>query len=245
MNAKSSPSGAPASPWSRRPRRGLGRLARARRAPAEQSAGESRRRDTSAEGALSFARLQPVQEPLARPEVRDARRVHPAARRVEHAPLHARQLARVVGVGADDERDVDPARAVEHVARRVQPGERGVDLERGARRGRLLQHRVDVDLDALAGADPPAGRCAITCTVGSSIAARMRRVCCAAVQVEVGVHARHAPFERAAELRVVVDAAVAADVELAAVQEREARVAAAQRVDLLALGARAARAWRR
>ena len=87
------------------------------------------------------------------------------------------------------------------------------------------QDRVDVELDAGAAADPPARE------MGDGVDGRVlhRREdapgLLGPVQLEVGVDAGHAPVEGAAKGLVVVDAAVAVDVQLAPVQQGHAGVA--------------------
>src|SRR5258708_26054968 len=83
-------------------------------------------------------RAQPYEKPFAGPEVGDAGGLDPAPRRLEDAPLHAPELARVVRVGADDEGYVHAAGPKKHFARRVEPREGRVDLHSGAPPDRLL-----------------------------------------------------------------------------------------------------------
>src|SRR5206468_8375259 len=103
------------------------------------------------------ARVQPSEKPLPGPEVGDAGWLDPAAGRLEDAPLHAPELARVVSVRADDEGQVHAPGPKEHLGGRVEAGKGGVDLDRGARLHRFLEDRVDVEVDAGPAADPPAG----------------------------------------------------------------------------------------
>src|SRR5690606_21267433 len=172
----------------------------------------------------------PLEEAGGGPGVGDGVGGDPAAGGVADAPAGAGELADVVGVGGDDEGDGAVAGAQEDLGGGVEAGQRGVDLDGAAGVGGGVEHGVDVEVDAGAAADAAAGQ------VADDVHGRVphgrdeARGLAGRLQIEVRMDGGDAPVEAAAELLVVVEPAVGADVELDAVQDAQVGVALLQQI---------------
>ena len=113
------------------------------------------------------------------------------------------------------------ARAAQRLDRQVEARQRAVDLERGAGLLGGGEDRVDVEIDGRAAADH--ARREVADHAHRRIVHRRHDALGlrGAIELEVVVHRGEAPVEGAAELEVVVELAVGADVQLDAVEEAQ------------------------
>ena len=207
----------------RRSRRGV--LVRGRLVIGRMVRGRADRRDgraTPSAGDASGLRADPREEVRSRSRVQHVGRGHPAAARLGDAPARVVELAGVVGVRIDREDAAGRDRPAGALGGQVEPMRRAVHLEGRPVRGGGRVDGLPVEIEIVAGLDHPPGGVGDDVDVGA--ADRVQRPLrqlgprLAAGDVDRGDD----DVEPGEQVVVVVELAVGADLELAAVEQAEA-----------------------
>src|SRR5580704_841927 len=163
----------------------------------------------------------PRAKAVRRPGVCDSLGVDPGALGIERREAHAVELPDLVGIARQDERDVLLSRAAKGLDGHVETRQRAVDLQRGSSGTGRREDGVEVELDGRAPPDHSRRQVADHSNGGVLHRGDDARGLSGSIELEVVMDRGEAPVEASAELGVVVELAVRADVQLDTVEQQQ------------------------